>query len=31
MREYKKMTEKYESSLKAGARMISSPGPYAIR
>ena len=31
MREYKKITEKYESSLKAGARMIATPGPYAIR
>lgn len=31
MREYKKITEKYESSLKAGARIMSTPGPYAIR
>ena len=31
MREYKKITEKYESSLKAGARMMATPGPYAIR
>ena len=31
MREYKKITEKYESSLKAGARMIATPGPYAVR
>ena len=31
MREYKKITEKYESSLKPGARMISTPGPYALR
>ena len=31
MREYKKITEKYESSLKPGARMIATPGPYAIR
>ena len=31
IREYKKITEKYESSLKAGARIMSTPGPYAIR
>ena len=31
MREYKKITEKYESSLKAGARIMATPGPYAIR
>ena len=31
MREYKKITEKYESSLKAGARIIATPGPYAVR
>ena len=31
MREYKKITEKYESSLKAGVRMIATPGPYAVR
>ena len=31
MREYKKITEKYDSSLKAGARITATPGPYAIR
>tara|TARA_R100000458_G_scaffold39390_1_gene36904 strand:- start:1088 stop:1798 length:711 start_codon:yes stop_codon:yes gene_type:complete len=31
MREYKKITEKYDSSLKAGARILATAGPYAIR
>tara|TARA_Y100001938_G_scaffold151156_1_gene246641 strand:+ start:2253 stop:3389 length:1137 start_codon:yes stop_codon:yes gene_type:complete len=31
MREYKKITEKYDGSLKAGAKMIATPGPYGLR
>tara|TARA_Y100001938_G_scaffold137444_1_gene201640 strand:- start:33156 stop:33869 length:714 start_codon:yes stop_codon:yes gene_type:complete len=31
MREYRKITEKYDSSLKSGARIMATPGPYAVR
>ena len=31
MREYKKITEKHDGALKPGAKILGTPGPYAIR